>query len=685
MLRTYCFDHEKDWDKGIDFLLFAIREVPNESLGFSPFELVFGHEIRGPLQLFKENLLNDTKQTIPMLKYVSVFKTRLNEACQLAKDHLLNVQQKMKVWYDKKARIQTFSSGDKVLLLIPVQGHSLQAKFAGPYEVLKKLNSVDYLVHTPDRRKTKRVCHVNMMKPYCVRQSQLCGITVSSNREPNCEVDEDCERDPNVPKDKVSPSPLLNSEVVANLNSKLQHLSESQNKDIVDLFAEFKQLFSDVPGRTTVTEHDIILLEGVTPIKQHPYRLNPTKMSALQSEIQYMLKNDLIEPSESPWSSPVILVPKPDGSFRVCIDFRAVNKCTKSDSHPIPRVEDCIDKMGQAQFISKFDLLKGYWQVPLTERSKEITAFVTPDQFYQCKVMAFGLKNAPSSFTRLMNFVTKGLNNCAVFIDDVAIGSDTWESHVAQIRELFVRLADANLTVNLAKSEIGQAKITYLGFNVGQGQVMPRQAKVQAIEKFPVPRNRKAVLRFLGTVGYYRKFCQNFSDVAMPLTNLLSKNVKFHWSSQCQVAFETLKKLLKNPPVLMVPNFSKCFKLTVDASDVGVGSVLMQEDDAALDHPIAYFSKKLNKHQRNYSTIEKETLALVLAVNHFEIYISAGVFPVQVFSDHNPLKYLHRFKNKNQRLTRWSLFLQEYDLEIFHIAGKDNVLADCLSRIDNDL
>jgi hypothetical protein len=685
MLRGYCYDHEKDWDKGIDFLLFAIREVPNESLGFSPFELIFGHEVRGPLHLFKEQLLGETIGDLHMLKYVSVFKTRLNEACQFAKDHLLKAQQKMKTWFDKKARVQVFVPGDKVLLLIPMPGNPLQAKFSGPYEVLQKLNSVDYLVHTPDRRKTKRICHVNMIKPYFEREAKVCAVTSVNQSLVEQSHDEESDVDITVEQEKMSPQPLLNSDVLGNLDSKLKHLTVAQSQEVIQLIDEFKQLFADVPGRAKVAEHDIILLEGVTPVKQHPYRLNPAKMAALQAEIDYMLKNDLIEPSESPWSSPVLLIPKPDKSYRLCIDFRFINNLTKSDSHPIPRVEDCIDKMGKAKFISKFDLLKGYWQVPLTEKSKEITAFVTPEHFYQCKVMAFGLKNAPSSFTRMMNSVIRGLKNCAVFIDDVAIGSDTWEEHLMQIRKLFERLAEANLTVNLTKSEIGHAHITYLGFSVGQGKVLPRQAKIEAIDKFPVPKCRKDVLKYLGTVGYYRKFCPNFADVALPLTTLLSKEVKFKWTPQCQVAFETLKKLLKNPPVLVVPDFEKGFKLTVDASDVGIGGVLFQESDDGIDHPVAYYSKKLNKHQRNYSTIEKETLALVLAVQHFEIYISAGVFPVQVFSDHNPLKYLHRFKNKNQRLTRWSLFLQEYSLQIFHIAGKANILADGLSRINHEI
>ena len=376
------------------------------------------------------------------------------------------------------------------------------------------------------------------------------------------------------------------------------------------------------------------------------------------------------------------MVPKQDNTYRMCVDLRKVNLVTKTDSHPIPRIEDCIDKLGKAKFISKFDLLKGYWQVPLTKQSKEITAFAIPDYLYQFKVMCFGLKNAPSSFSRLMRKVTTGLDGCAVFIDDVAICSDSWESHIARIRALFQRLLDANLTINLAKSELGHAYITYLGHRVGQGKVLPKKANVEAIDKFAVPINRKGVMKFLGTIGYYRKFCKNFSDIAAPLTCLLRKNIKFRWTTECRVAFESLKQLLKNPPVLLVADYGKPFTLMVDASDVGVGAVLIQVGDEGLDHPISYFSRKLNKHQVNYSTIEKETLALVLAVQHFEIYLSVGTFPVRVYTDHNPLKYLNQFKNKNQRLTRWSLFLQEYNLEINHIAGRDNVLADSLSRAD---
>ena len=189
-------------------------------------------------------------------------------------------------------------------------------------------------------------------------------------------------------------------------------------------------------------------------------------------------------------------------------------------------------------------------------------------------------------------------------------------------------------------------------------------------------------MRFLGMAGYYRKFCNNFSTLSAPLTNLLKKSQKFVWSQDCQNAFEQLKAMLQNAPVLSAPDFDKPFKLAVDASDVGAGAVLFQADSNDIDHPVSFFSKKFNRHQRNYSTVEKECLALVLALQHFEVYVSSASVPLEVFTDHNPLTFLNRLKSKNQRLLRWSLLLQSYNLDIKHIRGKDNVVADALSRTD---
>ena len=295
--------------------------------------------------------------------------------------------------------------------------------------------------------------------------------------------------------------------------------------------------------------------------------------------------------------------------------------------------------------------------------------------------MPFGMKNSPATFQRLVNIVISGLVGCDAYIDDAIIHSDTFEEHLQNIRAFFDRLTDAKLTVNLAKSEFCHATVTFLGHVVGQGQVKPIDCKVQAISEFPEPTCKRQLMRFLGMAGYYRKFCNNFSVIAEPLTNLLKKGKKFLWSHECQYAFDKLKAILKSTPVLLAPDFDKSFKLAVDASDIGAGAVLIQEDSNGVDHPVSYFSKKFNKQQRNYSTIEKECLALILAIQHFEIYLSSGTFPIVVFTDHNPLSFLHKLKNKNQRLLRWSLMLQEYNLDIRHIKGKDNLIPDALSRV----
>ena len=237
------------------------------------------------------------------------------------------------------------------------------------------------------------------------------------------------------------------------------------------------------------------------------------------------------------------------------------------------------------------------------------------------------------------------------------------------------------LTINLAKSEFGCAQVIYLGHIVGQGQVKPVNAKILAITDFPTPNCKRQLMRFLGMAGYYRKFCPNFSAISEPLTQLLKKNAKFEWSDQCQRAFDKLKAILTSAPVLSAPDFNFPFKVAVDASDVAAGAVLLQEGDDGVDHPVCYFSRKFNNCQRNYSTIEKECLSLILALQHFEVYVTASNLPIVVFTDHNPLTFLHKLMGKNQRLIRWSLMLQEFNLDIKHIKGKDNLIADCLSRI----
>ncbi len=251
-----------------------------------------------------------------------------------------------------------------------------------------------------------------------------------------------------------------------------------------------------------------------------------------------MLDNNIIEPSESSWCSPIVVIPKPGGAIRLCVDYRKVNAVTKSDSYPIPRIDDYIDRVGNPKYVSKIDLLKGYWQVPLSERAKEISGFTTPSGFYQFRVTPFGMKNSPATFQRLANKVIEGLDFLVAYIDDILVFSNTWDDHCTHLEKIFSRLSLYKLVINLKKTEFAKGNVTYLGHVVGGGQVVPRAAKVKAILELPVPTNKKDILRVLGVCGFYRKFVPNFSDVAAPLTQLLKKNVKFVWSDKCQAAFD---------------------------------------------------------------------------------------------------------------------------------------------------
>lgn len=471
---------------------------------------------------------------------------------------------------------------------------------------------------------------------------------------------------------------LSNSEMLKDLCLCVGHLEDEQKHDVIDLIHSFPSLFQDVPTQITVIQHDVKVTGP--PIKQHAYRVNYNKRRVMQEEVKYLLDNELAKPSSSAWSSPCLLVPKPDGTFRFCTDYRRVNAVTIPDCYPLPRMEDCIDNIGTAHFVSKLDLLKGYWQVPLTIEASNISAFVTPDTFAQYTVMAFGLRNDPATFQRLVNVVLAGVPKCNAYLDDLVVYSSNWVEHVSLLKTVFSRLEKASLTLNLAKCEFGQATISYLGKQVGRGLVKPVEAKVTAIVEFPVPTTKRELHRFLGMTGYYRNFCSNFSTVAHPLTSLLSPSKKFVWADTCQHAFESIKALLCSSPVLRAPNFEVPFKLEVDASAVGAGSVLIQEGGDGIDHPVSYFSRKFNRHQLNYSTIEKETLAMLLSLQHFEVYLGSSNSPITVYTDHNPLVFLTRMYNQNQRLMRWSLLVQNYNLEIKHKKGSENVMAYALSR-----
>ncbi|XP_076054461.1 uncharacterized protein LOC143033145 [Oratosquilla oratoria] len=638
ILRTFCLETGRDWDEGVDLLLFAIRESVQESLGYSPFQLVYGHEARGPLKVLKESWISNEPVT-PLASYVTKFKDKLQLAINLAHSNLEGAQIKMKHQFDKSkgARDRYFKSGDKVLAFLPLKTNPLQAVYSGPYQVLERQGQANYVLHTPERRKKKRLVHINLLKPYHDRGEGVVGDSAEADPpSPAClVVPEVSEESDESFSEALSGSciKMENSVILRDPTVKLEHLSGAQAKDIESLLRTYVCIFSDHPRPCSALEHDVET-HGAPPIRQRPYRLNTFKREYVRAEVQRLQELGIVQPSHSPWASPVVLVPKPDGSMRLCVDYRRVNAVTEADGYPLPRIDDVIDDVGSARWVTKLDLLKGYYQVRLTERSRAISAFVTPEGLYEFSVLPFGLRNAPATFQRLMNRLTAGMDGVRCYLDDIVVFGDTWELHLSRLKSLFAVLAANNLTVNLAKSEFGHARVTFLGHVVGQNEVRPVAAKIAAIQQYPAPDDKKAVMRLIGMAGYYRRFCPNFSSIVAPMTDLLSGKKAFRWSQMCQESFESLKTLLSNAPVLRAPNLEKPFTLHVDASDVAGGAVLLQEGEGdSVLHPVGYFSKKFNKHQRNYATVEKEALALLLALDHFRIYIGSTIHPVQKHID----------------------------------------------------
>ena len=305
----------------------------------------------------------------------------------------------------------------------------------------------------------------------------------------------------------------------------------------------------------------------------------------------------------------------------------------------MPRIEELIDRLGGAQYLTTIDLARGYWQVPMADKAKELTAFVTPYGLFQFKVMPFGLNGAPATFQRLMDRVIRGMSEyTAAYLDDLVVYSGTWKDHLEHVRQVLVRLRESGLTAKLEKCQFGMKRFRYLGYVVGGGEVRPEVAKVEAVKKWKRPRTKKEVRMFLGLSGYYRRFIPQYSVIAAVLTDLTRKDRPklVRWTEECEDAFERLKEVLCNDPVLKSPDYSREFTVQTDAFDRGMGAVLCQTNKDGEEHPVAYFSRKFLPREERYGTVEKECLAIKLGIQAFRVHILGRSFTV--VTDHRALE-----------------------------------------------
>ena len=461
-----------------------------------------------------------------------------------------------------------------------------------------------------------------------------------------------------------------------------QSLTQVEKERLFALLLEYHDIFAmgsyDL-GRTGRVKHKINT-GMASPIRQAVRRIPQFQRQEARELLDGMLDRGVIQPSDSPWASPVVLVPKKDGSLRFCIDYRRVNAVTRKDAYPLPRVDDTLDTLAGSKWFSTLDMLSGYWQVEVHPDDREKTAFCTPEGLFEFRVMPFGLCNAPATFQRLMDAVLAGLqwSACLVYIDDLVIPGKTFTEHLNHLRQVFERLREAGLKLKSSKCNLCLLKVGFLGHVVSADGVQTDPQKTERVASWPTPSSKREVQQFLGLANYYRRFVKDFAVVAKPLHRLTEKTARFEWTEDAQAAFEELRRRLVTAPVLAFPDYSRPFVLDTDASETGVGAVLSQVQDDGSERVIAYGSRVLTRPERRYCVTRKELLAVVTYVQHFRSYLLGREF--QLRTDHGSLTWLANFREPEGQLARWLEQLQEFHFQIVHRPGKKHLNADALSR-----
>lgn len=459
-------------------------------------------------------------------------------------------------------------------------------------------------------------------------------------------------------------------------------LTGEQKEQLLSLLTEFTDIFANRPedmGRTDLVQYHIDV-QGATPVKRKPYRVSQKEREIIDEQINLMLKNGVIRVSHSPWASPIVLVRKPDGSIRFCIDYTKVNAVTKKTSYPFPNIDDILHHLAGAKFFTTLDLLSAYWQVGIKEECKEYTAFTAPGHgLFEFNVLPYGMVNAGSVFQELADRVFEGLiwREALVYLDDIIVYSNTFEEHLARLRRVFERIRKAGLTLKPSKCAYAKSQTKVLGHVISSEGIAPDQSKLIAIKKFPRPHNVKSVQSFLGLCNYYRKFVKDFSKIARPLYDI-TKSSGFQWSDSQEKAFSTLKEKLVSAPVLHRFDPSKDCELRTDACKSGLGAILLQTGEDNQQHPVAYASRSLTKAEQNYTVSELEALGIIWSLQYLRHLVYGR--KTRIVSDHHTLCFLQTARNLTGRLARWAVKLSEYDHEIVYRSGKNHKDADCLSR-----
>ena len=544
----------------------------------------------------------------------------------------------------------------------------------------------------------------NILAAYTVCQAQGCKVLTRLMNTSSCDVElqagqrvsEFCSLVESF--DSLLPTSLVNSEVSAQCSTSdnvfppdytllYQELEDaispalpaSDKATLLHTLRAFADVFDDQLGYTDVIQHRIDT-GSASPIRQYPCRLPFAYREEARNQVTEMLNQGVIQPSCSPWASPIVLVKKKDGKFRFCIDYRKLNAITKKDAHPLPRVDDLLDALNGSQYFSTLDLRSRYWQIGVAPEDREKTAFTTSDGLWEFVRLPFGVSGGPATFQRAIEIVLSGLtyDTCLCYFDDVIIPSSNLQQQCERLTTVLSRFRQHNLKVKASKCSFGASQVLFLGHIVSSQGVATDPKKTAAVSELSEPKNITELRAFLGLAGYYRRFIPNFASIASPLVELTKKGSKFVWSAKQHDGFQMLKFLLCKAPILAYPQLDHPFILQTDASDLGLGAVLTQLDSRGCERVISYASRSLSDREKAYSTTEKEALAVVFGTDHFRSYLLGRKFTI--ITDHSALRWLNSVELKG-RLARWVLHLQEYSFDIQHRSGSSHGNADALSRL----
>ena len=642
-----------DWVEQLPFALFALRSAPNRDTRFSPYQLVYGHRVRTPLDILHQGWAEEEFGDFEVGEWADWLVSRLSVWHESVRERGKEASGDRKRLYDKSAVARVLEVGDQVMCRIPGMIGKLKESWHGPYEVLAKKSRVDYVVNVGKGKGRIKVLHINNLKKFYPRPEEVLRLAL---------VAEDWAEDESV-------GTRLSGNCVG----------FKEEEVVQGLKQEFPEVFSDLPGTATVGQFEIRTGDAA-PVRSHPYRVPDKLKEGVRAEVNKLVELGIVVPSNSPWASPVVPVPKKDGTVRVCIDYRKLNEVTTADPYYMASMEEILERVGSSKVISKLDLAKGFYQVVVEPQSQEKTAFVSPYGKFEFVRMPFGLRNAPAMFQRLMEVVLGDCYDCsAPYIDDIVVFSDSAEEHVQHLRRVLECLRKYGLTIKEAKCEWGRVKLEYLGHMIGGGELAVPAHRAAAMASYLQPHTKKQLRSFLGAAGYYRQFVEGFARLSSVLTPWTSKSAPsvVCWTAEGLEAFARIKVSLVNVCTLVIPNQQDEFVLHCDASGSGIGATLNVWRDG-VKRPVAFYSKQLQGAQHNYSATELEGLALFRSIHYFAHYLYGTRF--LVLTDHKALVSLLHSRVLNRRLHGWVLQLLEFDFEVKYRPGVEHGDADALSR-----